>query len=168
MNRLIPFLAFFFILFLTACESDMKPKNGITVHRDPDLLPPLEITISPAIKEDAELVDMVESSEKAITEFSDNIERLADDAKVLIDKTNGDEPSLGDGLRLGKIMMSFVSNSSQIQKTIQKLDAYTKKRQEQGTITDEQIEAVDEIGKAFGKRMEELGKKYKYLFDQQK
>jgi len=155
------------IMSLTACKPDIKQKNSITVHRDKDLLPPMEITISPAIQDDQELVEMVKSSEKAINQFSDNIERLADDVKVLLEKKD-EEKSLGDGLRATKIMMSFVSNSSQISSTIKKFEAYMEKRKEQGTITDEQIEALDEVSKAFTNRMKELGKKYEHLLNEQK
>ena len=151
-------------LLVTACKSDSKQKNGITIHRDKDLLPPMEIAIAPAIQEDQELVEMVKSSEKAINQFSDNIERLADDAKVLLDKKNG-EQSLGDGLRVAKIMMSFVSNSSEISATIKKFEKYMEDRQNQGNITDEQIEALDEVSKAFTDRMEQLGKKYEHLLE---
>ena len=160
---------------LIACESDGKlkdttsgkEKQGIHVNRNSDFLPPMEIAIDPAIENDPELVDIVHSSEKAINQFSDNIERLADDAKVLLEKKEG-EQSLGDGLRVAKIMMTLVSRSSEISKTIKKYQTYIESRKEQGTITDEQIEALDEVGNAFSKRMEELGKKYEYLLNQQK
>ncbi len=160
-------LALLMILSLTACKSDSQQKKSITVHRDKDLLPPMEIAIAPAIKDDAELVDMVESSEKAINQFSDNIERLADDAKVLLEKKDEDR-SLGDGLRVAKIMMSFASNSSEISSTTKKFEKYLQDRQEQGNITDEQIEALDEVSKAFTDRMQELGKKYEHLLDDAK
>jgi len=152
------------VISLTACKPDIKQKNSITVNRDKNLLPPMEIAIAPAIKDDPELVEMVQSSEKAINQFSDNIERLADDAKVLLEKNDG-EQSLGDGLRVAKIMMSFVSNSSEITTTIKKFEKYMETRQEQGNITDEQIEALDEVSKAFTNRMSELGKKYEHLLD---
>ena len=152
---------------LTACVPDTKQKNSITVNRDKDFLPPMEIAIDPSIKDDPELVEMVASSEKAINQFSDNIERLADDAKVLLEKKDG-EQSLGDGLRVAKIMMSFVSNSSEISSTIEKLNTYMESRKEQGTITDEQIEALDEVSKAFTDRMKELGTKYEKLLDDRK
>ena len=45
--------------------------------RNPDFLPPLEISITDEIKNDTELVEVIKSSEKAINEFSDNIEQLA-------------------------------------------------------------------------------------------
>jgi len=155
------------VLFsLSACQTDVKQKNSITVNRNPDLLPPMEIAIAPVLKDDPELVDMVQSSEKAINQFSDNIERLADDAKGLLGKKDG-EQSLGDGLRVAKIMMSFVSNSSEITSTIKKFETYMETRKEQGEITDEQIEALDEVGKAFTDRMKQLGEKYEKIFDEQ-
>lgn len=167
-------LALFVMVFVSACGSDSsgdssgKAQNGISANRDADFLPPMEIAIAPSIKDDPELVEMVHNSERAITEFSDNIERLADDIKKLQDKADGEEPSLGDGLRLAKIFMTFASNSKNIQSTVEKFETYVDAKKESGTITDEQIEALDEVGKAFGKRMEQLGEKYEKVFDDKK
>ena len=160
-------LVLLIILSLTSCKPDAKQKNSITVNRDKDLLPPMEIAIAPAIKDDPELVDMVQSSEKAINEFSDNIERSVDDLKAILDKKDEDR-SLGDALRLGKFAMSFMSNNGEILATIKKLETYSESRKEQGNITDEQIEAIDQVSKAFTDRMKELGKKYEHLLDEKK
>lgn len=161
-------LFFGMIFFLTACEPNTK--QGLTVHRDPNLLHPVSVTITPEIEKDPELLEMVQSSEKAINELSDNIENIADEAKVFLEEVNKKEGemSIGDMLRAGKLITKFSMHSSSIMKTTKKLEAYVESRKEQGTITDEQIEAIDQVSKALTNRLKELGKKYEKLFDELK
>ena len=49
--------------------------------RNANFLPPLTISIADEIKGDTELVEVIKSSEKALNEFSDNIEQLAIEGK---------------------------------------------------------------------------------------
>lgn len=148
-------------IFLSACT------GGESNQRNANFLPPLKITIADEIKGDTELVEVIESSEKAINEFSDNIEQLAFDGKDLFEKSkNGEEASVMDKLKAGKLMIEFASNSTQMIATMEKFTTYMDHKKEQGTITDEQLKALEQVGTAFNNRIEEINKKYKDYFDQ--
>jgi hypothetical protein len=148
-------------IFLSACA------GGESNQRNANFLPPLKITIADEIKGDTELVEVIESSEKAINEFSDNIEQLAIDGKDLFEKSkNDEEASVMDKLKAGKLMIEFASNSTQMIATMEKFTTYMDHKKEQGTITDEQLKALEQVGTAFNNRIEEINKKYKDYFDQ--
>ncbi len=153
-----------FGLFFTSCKSD---KIASSVNRDASYLPPMEIAIDPSIKADPELVDLVESSEAAINEFSDNVEKVALESKDLLKKINSsDNQSAGDLLRVMNLVTKFTANSGKIMSTMEKFDTYTAEHKEQGKFSEEQAEALDKVGNAFKERMTELGKKYEKLFEE--
>ena len=132
--------------------------------RGANFLPPLEIKIADEIKGDGELVEVIKSSEKAINEFSDNIERLAMDGKDILSK-NEEEQSLMDGMKVGKLMLEFVSNSTQMIVSVEKFKTYVEGKKEQGIINDEQLKALEQVGKSFGNRIDQINEKYKNYFD---
>lgn len=132
--------------------------------RGANFLPPLEIKIADEIKGDGELVEVIKSSEKAINEFSDNIERLAMDGKDILSK-NEEEQSLMDGMKAGKLMLEFVSNSTQMIVSVEKFQTYVEGKKEQGIINDEQLKALEQVGKSFGNRIDQINEKYKNYFD---
>ena len=138
------------IIFL-ACSTSNK--------RNSDFLPPLEITIADEIKGDTELVEVIKSSEKAMNEFSDNIERLVVEGKDVFNKKE-EEQSLMGQLTLGKLMVEFVSNSTQMAKLIDEFDSYKRKREEQGLINDAQLKALEQVGIAFQDRITQINTKY--------
>jgi len=137
---------------------------GSKNERNPDFLPPVKIEIPGEIKDDPELVDLIKSSEKSINEFSDNIERLVVDGKDILTK-NEDDYSLTDGLKAGKLMLQFVSNSTQMASTMTDFSNYVKKKQDQGMLTDQQYKAMEEVGKTLEKRVDQINKKYKGYFE---
>jgi len=137
---------------------------GSKNERNPDFLPPVKIEIPSEIKDDPELVDLIKSSEKSINEFSDNIERLVVDGKDILTK-NEDDYSLTDGLKAGKLMLQFVSNSTQMASTMTDFSNYVKKKQDQGMLTDQQYKALEEVGKTLEKRVDQINKKYKGYFE---
>ena len=139
------------IIFL-ACSTGNK--------RNADFLPPLKISIADEIKGDAELVEVIQSSEKAINEFSDNIEQLAIDGKDVLSKKDEDQ-TLMDGLKAGKLMVEFVSNSTQILDSAEKFNTYVASKQSQGLINDTQLKALEQVATSFSKRADEINKKYK-------
>ena len=128
--------------------------------RNADFLPPLKISIADEIKGDAELVEVIQTSEKAMNEFSDNIEQLVIDGKDILSKKDEDQ-TLMDGLKAGKLMVQFVSNSTQMAQLIEKFDSYKTTKKEQGLLNDTQLKALEQVGTAFNKRMTEINKKYK-------
>lgn len=143
------------IIFL-ACSTGNK--------RNADFLPPLEISIADEIKDDTELVEVIKSSEKAINEFSDNIEQLAIEGKDVFSKKDEDQ-TLMDGLKSGKLMVQFVSNSTQMAKLIEEFDIYMNSEKEQGLINDAQLKALEQVSNSFIKRTEQINKKYQNYFD---
>ena len=148
------------VLLLNAC-------TGGTNKRNSDFLPPMKIEIADEIKGDAELVEMIQSSEKAINEFSDNIEQLAIDGKEFIEKSNREEEtSVMEKLKAGKMMLEFASNSTQMINTMEKFTNYMESKESQGIINDEQLKALEQVGTAFNMRIEEVNKKYSDYFDE--
>lgn len=143
------------ITFL-ACSTGTK--------RNADFLPPLEISIADEIKDDTELVEVIKSSEKAMNEFSDNIEQLAIEGKDVLSKKDEDQ-TLMDGLKSGKLMVQFVSNSTQMAKTMEEFDAYMNGRKTQGLINDTQLKALEQVGTAFKTRINQINEKYKNYLD---
>ena len=153
-------LLFLASIILTACSGDKNKRNS-------DFLAPIEIAIPDEIKDDAGLVDLVKSSEKSINEFSDNIEKMLIEGEDLIQKTKKgeEESSMMDKLKVGKMMVDFASNSTQIVTTMENFDTYVQEKQKQGEVNDAQLKALKQTGKAFKNRMSELNKKYKYLLE---
>jgi predicted small lipoprotein YifL len=143
-------------LVLLSCGS----KN----ERDPDFLPPVKIQIPAEVQDDPELVDLVKSSEKSINEFSDNIERLAVDGKDILSKKEEDY-SLTDGLKAGKLMLQFVSNSTQMVSTMSDFSGYVEKKKSQGMISDQQYKALEEVSKTLENRIDQINNKYKDYFE---
>ena len=149
------FIALFFAsAILSSCSSGNKT--------NPDFLTPISIDIPDEIKEDRELVDLVKSSEKAINEFSDNIEQLALDSKDLFE-TKEEDQTLMDGLKVAQLMLQFASNSSQMAETLEKFNTYVVS---QGGINDEQQKALETVAKAFEKRINQIDEKYDEYFDE--
>lgn len=149
------------ILFLTclvliACSSDKK--------RNVNFLPPISIQIPDEIKGETELVKVINSSEKAINELSDNLEQLIVDSKEVLDKKE-EERSLMDNLKVGKLMVEFVSNSSELGELIDDFDNYKKEQEAQGLINDAQVKALEKVGDSFEKRMQQINKKYEHYYN---
>ncbi len=149
------------ILFLTclvliACSSDKK--------RNVNFLPPISIQIPDEIKGEIELVKVINSSEKAINELSDNLEQLIVDSKEVLDKKE-EERSLMDNLKVGKLMVEFVSNSSELGELIDDFDNYKKEQEAQGLINDAQVKALEKVGDSFEKRMQQINKKYEHYYN---
>lgn len=141
---------------LAACSNSNK--------RNISFLPPLKISISDEIKRDEELVDVIKSSEKAMNEFSDNMEQLIVEGKDIYTKKQEDL-SLMEQLKVGKLMVEFVSNSTQMAATIEKFDTYVETQKSQELINDTQLKALEEVGVAFQKRINDINEKYKNYFD---
>jgi len=138
-------------ILITSCTSGRK--------RDADFLPPMKIEIPSEIKGNKDLVDVVKSSENAINEFSDNIERLAVDGKGILNK-NEEERTLMDNMKLTKMVVEFISNSAQMAQTLDKFNTFVEKREAQGIINDTQLKALEQVGVSFKKRMEQIEAKY--------
>jgi len=142
-------------VLLAACSNSNK--------RNVSFLPPLKILIPDEIKRDEELVDVIKSSEKAMNEFSDNMEQLIVEGKDIYTKKQ-ENLTLMEQLKAGKLMVKFVSNSTQMAATIEKFDTYVETQKSQELINDMQLKALEEVGVAFQKRINDINKKYKDYF----
>ena len=136
-----------------ACSKDNK--------RNKDFLPLVSIEIPEEVKDDPKLVEVIKSSEKAINEFSDNIEQLVLEGKEVLDKKE-EERSLGDNLKIGKLTIQFVSNSAELAGLIDEFDNYKNNQKDQGLINDAQLKALEKVGESFENRMKEINNKYKF------
>ena len=143
-------------VLISSCTSGRK--------RDANFLPPVKIEIPNEIKNDKELVDIVKASEKAINEFSDNIERIAVDGKVILNKEDEDL-TLMDQMKLAKMAVEFVSNSTQMASALDKFDTYVNSKQEQGIINDAQLKALEQVASKFSARMDEIDAKYQKYYN---
>ena len=139
--------------------------SGGKSKRNSNALPPLKIEISDEIKNDVELTQLVKSSESAINEFSDNMEQLAIDGKDILTVPEEDQTVM-DGLKTAKLMVQFISNSTQLAATIEKFDNYVNSKKEQEIINDTQLKALEQVSEAFETRMNQLNEKYKDYFEE--
>ncbi len=140
-----------------ACSSGNK--------RNSNFLPPLSIEISNEISDDTKLVKVIRSSEKAINELSDNLEQLVIDSKDVLEMQEEDR-GLMDNLKMGKLVVEFVSNSTELAKLIEEFDTYQKEQSSQGLMSDVQLNALGKVGQSFGDRMEQINEKYKNYFNE--
>jgi len=149
-------ILFIVVILITSCNNDKKERN-------PNFLAPISIEIPDDVKNDTELVEVIESSEKAINEFSDNIEQLAIDGKEILNKKE-EEYSLTDGIKAGKLMLQFVSNSTQMTTAFEEFGTYVDNKKDQGIINDQQFKALEEVSSLFEKRIVQINIKYKNYF----
>lgn len=143
-------------VLISSCTSGRK--------RNADFLPPVKIEIPDEIKGDKELVDIVESSEKAINEFSNNIEQIAIDGKDILNK-NDEDLTLFDQMKMAKMAVEFISNSTQMAVTLEKFDTYVNSKESQGIINDAQLKALEQVALKFSSRMEEIDLKYQEYYN---
>lgn len=156
----IALLLLFVNSILISCSGDAKKKSNV------NFLPPLQIEINTAIKGDPELTAIVKSSEKAINEFSNNIEQLLVDGKdILKEDFNIEEATLMEKLKAGKLLVEFGTNSTQMLVTMEKFNTYIEERQKTGDFNENQIEALKEIGESIQNRMDAINKKYEHYFE---
>ena len=150
------FAALFITLLISSCSSGRK--------RSADFLPPLIIEIPTEIKGDKELVEIVESSEKAINEFSDNIERIAVDGKDILNKEDEDL-TLMDQMKMAKMAVEFISNSTQMAQALEQFDTYVESKESQGIINDAQLKALEQVALNFTERMDQIEAKYENYYN---
>ncbi len=143
-------------VLLTSCMND-----GGKRHSD-NLLPPLKIEIPAEVKDDPELVDLIQKSEKAINEFSDNVVFLVEDlAEIGKDAEGQKELSTFQQLKIGKALLEFGNHSANVAAVMETFEDYQDAKQKAGEpLTDDQLRALAVVGDAFKQRMEEIGKKF--------
>ncbi len=143
------------VLFISSCNSKIEKRN-------PDFLKPLKIEIPKELENNKDAVEFIESSEKAINEFSDNIEELALDGKDILFKDVDDMGTM-DKIKLGKMAVQFVSNSAQMEGVLENAQKYVEDAKTKG-LDDEQIKSLEIIEKTVENRIAEINKKYQNYF----
>ncbi len=138
-----------------SCVGDSKGKSS-------NLLPPLKIEIPTEVQDDPELVDLIQKSEKAINEFSDNVEILIEDlADIAKDVDTAEELSTFQKLKVGKALLEFGSHSTNAISALETFDNYQSAKEEAGEpLNDDQLRALAAVSDAFAQRMQEINKKF--------
>lgn len=152
-------LALTFSLLIMSCG------NGKSKRRQSNLLPPLKIEIPAEIEGDTELVSLIQQSETAINEFSDNVEIMIEDLLPIIEE-NKTEEELGmfEKLKVGKAMLEFASNSTHCLEAMESFNNYTEQKEAAGEVlNDNQLRAIATVTEAFDKRMKEIDKKFEEI-----
>lgn len=144
------------VIFIISCDS--KKEN-----RNPNFLKPLQIEIPKEIENNNDAVEFIKLSENAMNEFSDNIEKLALDNKDLFVKKVEEMETL-DQIKLGKITIQFVYNSTQLLNLVENTQKYIENAKING-FNESQIKSLKLIEEAMKKRVEEINNKYKSYFN---
>lgn len=143
-------------LLISSCNSKKEKRN-------PDFLKPLQIEIPKELSNNKDAIDFIKSSENAINEFSDNIEELVLDGKDVLFK-DVDEMGAVDKIKLGKMAVQFVSNSTQLAGVLEDAQKYVEKAQANG-LDENQIKSLEIIEKTVENRIIEINNKYKDYFN---
>ena len=143
------------VLFINSCDSKKEKRN-------PAFLKPLKIEIPKELKNNEDAIKFIKSSENAINEFSDNIEELALDGKDILFK-DVDEMGAMDKIKLGKMAVQFVSNSTQMAVVLEDAQKYVEKAKANG-LDESQIKSLEIIEKTVENRITEINNKYKDYF----
>ena len=143
------------VLFISSCDSKNEKRN-------PDFLKPLKIEIPKELENNEDAIEFIKSSENAINEFSDNIEELALDGKDILFK-DVDEMGAMDKIKLGKMAVQFVSNSTQLAEVLEDAQKYVEDAKA-NDLDGSQIKSLEIIEKTVEKRIAEINNKYKDYF----
>jgi glycerol-3-phosphate responsive antiterminator len=143
------------VLFISSCDSKKEKRN-------PDFLKPLKIEIPKELENNEDAIAFIRSSENAINEFSDNIEELALNGKDVLFK-DVDEMGTMDKIKLGKMAVQFVSNSTQMAGVLEDAQKYVEKAKANG-LDESQIKSLEIIEKTVENRITEINNKYKDYF----
>ena len=143
-----------FIIFSCNLSSCSKKQE-----RDNNFIPPLRIEMTSIIVDNPEIFESITSSEKSINEFSDNIEVIATEGKVLINKGESSLTVI-DGLEVAKIMLDFYSNNTQLQNTIEEFEGFINSQKKLGRVDNLQTESLSLILLKYKHRVNLLKHKY--------
>jgi len=143
------------VLFISSCNSKKEKRN-------PDFLKPLQIEIPKELATNENAIAFIKSSENAINEFSDNIEELALDGKDILFK-DVEEMGAIDKIKLGKMAVQFVSNSTQLAGVLENAQEYVDNAKANG-LDESQIKSLEIIEKTVENRITEINNKYKDYF----
>jgi len=146
-------------VFLFSCSS--KDEESSSSSNDSDKLPPLKIEVPAELQNNENAKEIITTGEEMINKFSDTMEDIIKDNKNLIGKKN-DDLSLMEQIQVGKIAFQIATSMAEFAPKFVKLQSKIENFKK-GNISEEEVKAIDEVGKAFEKRMDEINKKYEDL-----
>lgn len=139
----------------TSCSNESKSvKNGY-------FLPPVKIEIPAELQGNKDAIVLIETSEKAINEFSNNIETLIVENEDIWNKKSEDL-SIMEQITLATTMAQFAVNSTEMAAIMEKMNG-TDGEEVLKNLNEKQIKAFESVSKIFEERMNEIDKKYKDL-----
>jgi len=143
-------------LLISSCNSKKEKRN-------PDFLKPLQIEIPKELENNKEIIEFIRSSESAINKLSDNIEELVANGNEVLSK-NTEELQTAERLKIGKMAVQFISNSTQITYVLESYQKYIESAKFNG-INDAHTKSLKLIEKTMKERADNIDTKYKSYFN---
>ena len=145
--------------FLFSCSSNNEELASNS--NDSDKLPALKIEVPAELQNNENAKEIITTGEEMINKFSNTLEDIIKDNKNLIGKKN-DDLSFMEQIQVGKIAVQIAASMAEFAPKFVKLQSKIENFKK-GDISEEEAKAIDEVGKAFEKRMDEINKKYENL-----
>jgi len=147
--------------FLFSCSSNNEDTNSNTNSSNSDNLPLLKIEVPAELQNNENAKEIIKTGEDMINKFSNTLEDIIKDNKNLIGKSN-DDLSFMEQIQVGKIAVQLAASMAEFAPKFTNLQSKIKDFKK-GEISEEEAKAIDKVGKAFEKRMDEINKKYEDL-----
>lgn len=145
-------------LFFVACGSGSK--------RNSNFLPPVEIEIPRELADNPDAVKLIESSEKALNEFSDNLETVMYENKDIWKEKDFEDLSTFEKITFAKTMAVIATNSTEMAKVVEKINGLEDEEMFKN-LNEKQLKAFEKIGEELDNRMDQINGKYKKIFEKQ-
>ncbi len=146
-------------VFMFSCSSNNE--EATSDSSGSDKLPPLKIEVPAELQGNKNAEEIITTGEEMINKFSNTLEDIIKDNKNLFGKKQ-DDLSFMEQIQVGKIAVQIAASMAQFAPKFislqTKIDNFKK-----GDISDKEAKAIDEVGKAFEQRMDEINKKYENL-----
>ncbi len=146
--------------FLFSCFSNNEEKISSN-SSDSDNLPTLKIEVPAELQNNENAKEIISTGEEMINKFSNTLEDIVRDNKNLIGKKQ-DDLSFTEQIQAGKMAIQIAASMAEFVPKIVSLQSKIEDFKK-GDISEEEAKAIDEVGKAFEKRMDEINKKYENL-----
>ncbi len=147
------------VAFLFSCSSNNEEAS--TNSSDSDKLPPLKIEVPAELQNNENAKEIIKTGEDMINKFSNTLEDIIKDNKNLIGKSN-DDLSFMEQIQVGKIAVQLAASMAEFAPKFVNLQSKIEDFKK-GDISEAEAKAIDKVGEAFEKRMDEINKKYENL-----
>ncbi len=146
-------------IFLFSCSSNNE--EATSSSSDSDKLPPLKIEVPAELQGNKDAEEIISTGEDMINKFSNTLENIIKDNKNLIGKKQ-DDLSFMEQIQMGKIAVQLAASMAEF---APKFVSFQSKIEDfkKGNVSEEETKAIDEVGRAFEQRMNEIEEKYKDL-----